>query len=531
MSVIRVLENIVQQIPQPASSFDPEVPPALDRVVLKSLSKSVAQRYGSAAEMARDLRMVERLLRGSAAAPAAPAAPPPPPAAVAAPPPAAVPAPQPAPPEPVRARAGSHDADSSDTPPQDQTVVLPPGPPPSMVEPPARDLRPQAAAPGPRTPVPPRPAPASKSPPRHAHPPRPAVPRAPEPSSKDLERTETGALPQYDFLNDRAPTAPAPGAPQAKDQPAPAASDDFADLAADLDAFSRKSEEQLLSGQGMEAPKKKPAPEKGPLFPSLHATPAPRAPSPPAAAGTRADAPAQARAQPAKPADPASSGLLAQMSAAAERIQQREDLVTRSKREMRQRAEATLPPTMRAAFQYFLRLCGHLDVVRPGIGREYPLLGAGAIRGLSWVSGHVDFRTRGVDGPEHINQILISYTLAGPESIRAERDGPSVQSLRRALEENGLHFEEDFAASARNRGESTVFTIFSEIKARILIRASYDDLRLRAILRNVERFATIEYEIDGARFDHAAWDEMGKLMLGQPSRFLSFAEPSVNRLR
>ncbi|MBL8483526.1 MAG: serine/threonine protein kinase, partial [Rhodocyclaceae bacterium] len=38
MSVIRVLENIVQQIPQPASSFDPEVPPALDRVVLKSLS-------------------------------------------------------------------------------------------------------------------------------------------------------------------------------------------------------------------------------------------------------------------------------------------------------------------------------------------------------------------------------------------------------------------------------------------------------------------------------------------------------------
>jgi serine/threonine protein kinase len=51
----------VREEPQPPSSYDPEVSPAIDAVVLKSLAKSADQRYQSATEMRAD---IERLLDG-----------------------------------------------------------------------------------------------------------------------------------------------------------------------------------------------------------------------------------------------------------------------------------------------------------------------------------------------------------------------------------------------------------------------------------------------------------------------------------
>jgi beta-lactam-binding protein with PASTA domain/predicted Ser/Thr protein kinase len=60
-SPVAVAYQHVREEPQPPSSYDPEVSPAIDAVVLKSLAKSADQRYQSATEMRAD---IERVLDG-----------------------------------------------------------------------------------------------------------------------------------------------------------------------------------------------------------------------------------------------------------------------------------------------------------------------------------------------------------------------------------------------------------------------------------------------------------------------------------
>ncbi|MBW8807059.1 MAG: Stk1 family PASTA domain-containing Ser/Thr kinase [Catenulisporales bacterium] len=60
-SPVAVAYQHVREEPMPPSSYDPEVTPAIDAVVLKSLAKSADQRYQSATEMRAD---IERVLDG-----------------------------------------------------------------------------------------------------------------------------------------------------------------------------------------------------------------------------------------------------------------------------------------------------------------------------------------------------------------------------------------------------------------------------------------------------------------------------------
>lgn len=60
-SPVAVAYQHVREEPSPPSSYDPEVTPAIDAVVLKSLAKSADQRYQSATEMRAD---IERVLDG-----------------------------------------------------------------------------------------------------------------------------------------------------------------------------------------------------------------------------------------------------------------------------------------------------------------------------------------------------------------------------------------------------------------------------------------------------------------------------------
>ena len=54
-SPVAVAYQHVREDPRSPSEVNPEVPPALDAIVLKALSKNPANRYQSAAEMRADL--------------------------------------------------------------------------------------------------------------------------------------------------------------------------------------------------------------------------------------------------------------------------------------------------------------------------------------------------------------------------------------------------------------------------------------------------------------------------------------------
>ena len=61
-NLIEIAANVIHVEPQPPSTVNSELPPELDSVVLRALSKSVEKRYQSADELISDLRSVRSLL-------------------------------------------------------------------------------------------------------------------------------------------------------------------------------------------------------------------------------------------------------------------------------------------------------------------------------------------------------------------------------------------------------------------------------------------------------------------------------------
>jgi hypothetical protein len=155
--------------------------------------------------------------------------------------------------------------------------------------------------------------------------------------------------------------------------------------------------------------------------------------------------------------------------------------------------------------------------------RDYPLLGLGVLRGLAWQASDVNTRNRGAEAPDQLVRVSLSYLLRGQALMRCERDSQAAESLRVALREHGLRFEEQPARDEFNRLRAQVFDVAPEVRGRVELNADYRTMTLRLTLQNVERFGLVDYQ-PPAEDNGTEWlDELARLMLGQPSRFPTLA--------
>ena len=300
--------------------------------------------------------------------------------------------------------------------------------------------------------------------------------------------------------------------------PAAPVDDVLAELAADIDAFAARGvPEPPIGKPAAVAPR--PSREQGapaPAFPTLHdAAPAPRsAQVQPAVPGAPASVPA--------PGAPASS-LLADLADEAQRIRAHNAQMQRGERAARTGAEQALAARMQLVRDYFSQLAGQLNVIKPQVARDYPLLGLGVLRGLAWQASDVNTRNRGAEAPDQLVRVSLSYLLRGQALMRCERDPLAADSLRIALREHGLRFEEQPARDEFNRLRAQVFDVAPEVRGRVELNADYRTLSLRLTLQNVERFGLVDYQ-PPAEDNGTEWlDELARLMLGQPSRFPKLA--------
>ncbi len=321
--------------------------------------------------------------------------------------------------------------------------------------------------------------------------------------------------------NDVAPVAPRNGAQVLRrgqsQRPLQPVDDVLAELAADIDAFSARGVPEPSIGKAGVA-QVRPLREQGapvPAFPTLHD-------SHPASGSSSVAHAASGVA--GNTSGAASSSLLADLAGEAQRIRVHNAQMQRGEHAARTEAEQALAERMRLVRDYFVQFAGQLNVIKPQIARDYPLLSLGLLRGLAWQASDVNTRNRGPEAPDQLARVSLAYLMRGQALLRCERDPIAANALRLALREHGLRFGEQPARDEMGRLRGQIFDVAPEVRGRVELVADYAALSLRLTLQNVERLGVIDYQPPSEDNGTEWLDELARLMLGQPSRFALLAK-------
>ena len=282
-----------------------------------------------------------------------------------------------------------------------------------------------------------------------------------------------------------------------------------ASLLADIEAFDLDAAERLArreqnaqSGAGMV--------DSSLVFPEIASQAAPRVSKP--------DAPVP---QPEAKAPVAAAGgsLLDELRKQAE-IRQRE---LHSAQTARTVSAEAIDSALKHLFFYLHDFVQQLNIVKPGIPRDYTLVDQLQLRQLGWQEGFADYRTQSQAAGALVELVSLSYRLSSERTLIVERDGPLVDRFRAQLFDFGLPFNCKEFKNARRYVERAEFEIRSEVSGSARWRADFDKGVLMLEMRNVERLGSFVMPVAPKLIDQALLDDFGRLILGQPNRFRELA--------
>lgn len=283
----------------------------------------------------------------------------------------------------------------------------------------------------------------------------------------------------------------------------------LADIEAfDLDAAERRARREYLanSGAGMTDPTL--------VFPEI-------APARPAAKPAIAPV---AEVKPPEPVEPPKleigSSLLDQLRQRAE-IRQRE---IHSELAERTSANEAIDQALKHLFFYLHELVQQLNIIKPEIPRDYPLIEQFELNQLSWQEGFADYRTQSQSAGALVELVTFSYHLSRNTTLHIERNGPSVDRFRAMLFDFGLPFTYKEFKNERSYVERAEFEIRSDVSVSARWRADFSKGVIALETRNFERLGSALYNVRPQSVDQALLDDFGRLILGQPNRFRELAK-------
>ncbi|UCV28471.1 hypothetical protein [Ferribacterium limneticum] len=175
-------------------------------------------------------------------------------------------------------------------------------------------------------------------------------------------------------------------------------------------------------------------------------------------------------------------------------------------------------------FFYLHELVQQLNIVKPGIPRDYPLIEKYVLNRLEWQEGFADYRTQSQSAGALVELVTFSYHLKGPGSLCIERDGPSVERFRTTLFDFGLPFTCKEFKNERSYVERAEFDIRSDVSVSARWRADFSKGVILLETRNLERLGSAVFTVNPHFVDQALLDDFGRLVLGQPNRFRELAK-------
>lgn len=186
-------------------------------------------------------------------------------------------------------------------------------------------------------------------------------------------------------------------------------------------------------------------------------------------------------------------------------------------------ANSLIDQALKYLFSYLHDFVQQLNVVKPAISRDFPLLDQLAISQLVWQEGFADYRTQSASGGGLVELVTFTCRLKGDNLPAVGREGPSVERFRRTLFDYGLQFNCNEFKSRQGYVERAEFEIRSEISVSARWRADYAKGVVMLEARNLERLGSTVFTIYPRCVDDALLDEFGRLILGQANRFRELA--------
>lgn len=272
----------------------------------------------------------------------------------------------------------------------------------------------------------------------------------------------------------------------------------------DLDAAERQArrEENTSGAAGMSDPAL--------VFPEIVPASVPRRPK----AAPGAEPPPQVEL---KLDDNAS--LLGQLKQQAEQVQREKH---KALAEHTSTNEA-IDQALKHLFFYLHDFVQQLNIVKPAIPRDFPLLEQYVLNQLAWQEGFADYRTQSQSAGALVELVIFSYRLTGAGLPVVERDGPGVERFRAMLFDYGLPFDCKEFKNERSYVERAEFHIRSEISVSARWRANFAKGVVLLETRNLERLGSTVYTIRPQGIDHPLLEAFGRLVLGQPNQFRELA--------
>ena len=275
----------------------------------------------------------------------------------------------------------------------------------------------------------------------------------------------------------------------------------------DLDAAERRARREYManSGAGMVDPTL--------VFPEI--VPTGVAAMPPAEPVATAAVPGFVTAAKAE----TGSNLLDQLRQQAE-LRQRE---IHSALTERTSTNEAIDQALKHLFFYLHELVQQLNILKPDIPRDYPLIEQTVLNRLVWQEGFADYRTQSQSAGALVELVSFSYHLKGNGSLHVERDGPSVERFRTTLFNFGLPFTCKEFKNDRRYIERAEFEISSEVSVSARWRADFAQGVIVLETRNLERLGSALYTLRPQAIDQALLEDFGRLVICQPNRFRELA--------
>ena len=175
---------------------------------------------------------------------------------------------------------------------------------------------------------------------------------------------------------------------------------------------------------------------------------------------------------------------------------------------------------MHYVFQYFDEACKLLQVISPPVERSFELPHIVRYEGLHLEKASVTFRKQRLQDRDVYDYVVVYYSLAGPPPVPlrvAIRRSPEIE---RALVSAHIEFTCDTDSTVQSGATYNVIRIAPGLRCEARFDPDFENGRIVATLRNVDRFEPVVLDFETPALDTKALDDLVNFMLAKPSGFL-----------